>query len=440
MRVVSMGRYVYCLPLELAPSTTYTTYIYVYSSVCHKNVKLKMKHNILHRRIFGVELGTVLLLVLVLLLLDPALYTTFAIAASPVALLMIGANLYKRRQSQHADTPTVLVPRAKIPQRSGVITPSDPSPSLPNASAGRRKIQLVGIRMIEGRLELFHIFVSRDQESWLVWRSKDQIFDLRKRLCAAVPDVSIPQLPSALNATSTQSIAAGGDATAQAAVLKRHQDLVCAWLDVLNDTPVLRDTYELAEFLDDHSPPLSEPSPLHEAYASQKGQIPLIFRGQANSTESSSIGEDPTHSHRAEVPAQSTSEKSTMKRLLSLFKRKTESSSNLPVTDPEPEETHAEDINLSKQGGEAAVDGPEDSRRDTARDAGYNSWLREKQRELGFSGDSYETFEFTDIAPEQRAQFKDSGQFASYRCSISLALLIFNFVIQGLRMDLNCEG
>ena len=39
----------------------------------------------------------------------------------------------------------------------------------------------------------------------------------------------------------------------------------------------------------------------------------------------------------------------------------------------------------------------------------YESWLRERQRALGFSGDSYESLEFTDISDVQRALFKNSG-------------------------------
>ena len=355
--------------------------------------------NILYRKVFGVvEAGTLLLLFLAFFLLDPSLYAVYALALLPL-FAAFGAyaawSRWKRRRDGHRT-----IAAGRQPPRVDTSAGKD-NDVFRGVVCGRRRLQLVGVRIIEGRLELFHILVSRDQESWLVWRSKEQIFALRKQLCSALPGVSVPQLPSALSSSAgiPLDVAVGGTS----ASMKRHQDLVRAWLEALNDTPVLRDRAELAEFLDDRWPKVTSlPHPLAGTRADTDPRLAKPTQDAAGSRSKTSV---PTVGE-VQSGNGSAAEKSAMKRIKAMFSGK-KSRSDAPPPGISTTINYVIDSHHASPAvpnSAAPVATAEESAGPT-----YESWLLEKQRDLGFSGDSYESLEFTDISDVQRALFKNSG-------------------------------
>jgi hypothetical protein len=417
--------------------------------------------NILYRKVLGVELGTVLLVLLAVFLIDPGLYLSAAAVVLALGAAAAGNRLrgwWRRRGSRGKGghrTLEVSSPDAQTQRGAAAATaaagPQAPAPAAAASSSkvfGKRKVQLAGVRVIEGRVELFHILIQTDHDSWLVWRSKEQIFDLRKKLVNAVPDVSVPQLPSVLSS----ALGGGGGAAAEeaprqtraeeeaaAVVLRRHQSLVCAWLQVLNDTPVLRDRAELAAFLDDISVRVEAgPSPLPRPLSAGRGPGPgpgSPGQRPASLAESSPTAAAQPASARPPRP-QHNGEPSTMKRIKALFGgghghghggggRKGSGidvppglalGSDMPRSDSNGNGSGSGEGRVAREEPDwDALMEPEGERgRGREGEGGeadtYEAWLAGRQRALGFSGDSFETFEFTDVSAAARALFKDTGE------------------------------
>lgn len=369
-----------------------------------------MIHMYFYRKICGVELGTFILVGAAFIAVDADCRHLIAIAVSIAALCTLWTGEHSR-----ADSFVVVGSKMLGDARSsvaGVSEAASAGPALPNeAGSSRRRIQVIGVRVIEGRVGLFHILIFKGQNSWLVWRSKEQLLSLREELCLNAPGVSVPHLPSAMSGGAGLMLTGGEDSARQMAAFRRHKELVCAWLDILNDTPLLQDSSQFLKFLDDHhdTAPESSSVPVVGSVKCSGQQIKNI-NPPLHPSESDKFNENPLENNNKNIDAPKAH--STLKKLKSFFKRKHGSSTSalLDVTS----ET-------------VAVVGDAFTFADEIENcsSSYEAWLRQKQSEYGFSGDSFETFEFTNIDKEQQAQSKDSGNLASIIELLSVCVKIF---------------
>lgn len=322
-------------------------------------------------------------------------------------------------------------------------------------SALRRKIHVYSVRLDNGgadlsrevcgsRIDMLELWVQRDQDGWSVWRTLDDLralFEALKREPGAA--ASIPALPSFI--TSTEAAKESLDA----ASIKRHLSLISAWLQLLNETPSVRDRPELAMFLDDerntNNAALSDilsPNMLSKQRsvdtsdrferASSQSMMGVIgsYRSEASSFAFSSLNEDVLLSipsagvSGTSSPASSSS--SQRKPMRQRIKEATQrafggKSKLIALSDAIHPACVADDAasvgsdrvsveSLSQRSG--SVPEAASSENPGGVNNSYASWLREQQEELGFIGHDFETFEYTDISEEARAQFKDTGNYA----------------------------
>ena len=368
--------------------------------------------NFLYSRLYGgIEAGTLVLLILLLLFLDPSLYGIFSVALILIVGLIWGGLILEFcfgwcTGSNDSMRLTESVLARKSPAAAEKI---EREAEYDNTKAlVKRRLHLVGVRLIEGRLELFHVLVQSDLESWLVWRSKNQLIELRRCLVTHFPNIAIPSLPSILiNSFGGEERNMGENEDTARIQLVRHQGLVCAWLQILNDTPILRDSELFCDFLDDRAAIRRGTSGDHLSRPALPSDITMLSSEQED-------GEDPPFSDQYGPVKKTVGSKSTIQRIKAIFgsksKRKTEG------------------LALPKESFKDETTNPSAPLVNEDQNPSYQNWLKAKQKELCFTGDSYETIAFTDISPEALALYKDTGM-SLFRFGLSRLFIMSKYLL-----------
>jgi hypothetical protein len=414
------------------------------------------------------EIASILTLALVLVVLDPAqlplpllplpvqlpallgfaLLGFVAVGLLYPTLQSTSKSLAAEQNQKDATIPNTISARAsEVSNKTGATKLVIPNKFF-GVSALRRKVHIYSVRLDngggnsgseggDGRIDMLELWVQRDQDGWSVWRSLDDLRALFEAL-RREPGIaaSIPALPSFI--TSIESAKAKLDA----ASIKRHLSLILAWLQLLNETPSVRDRPELAMFLDDernaNNAALSDilsPNILFKQRSvdtsSRFEKAPsqsMIGTSGFNRSETLSFSNSPSFhedflttapSAYAPLSSPASSSSSQRKPMRQRIKEATQrafggKSKPQPQSDATIPASIDDAASLSSE-----VTSAESALQHSAQvletspsrgsNNSYELWLREQQEQLGFTGHDFDTFEYTDLRDEVRAQFKDTG-------------------------------